>query len=80
MMAENQDEEQGVRNGPSPAEAAASILKRSKLRPTLAIVLGSGFQAVLSRCMVVLEIPFSAIPGLHWDLISFFFAYLLQSE
>jgi purine-nucleoside phosphorylase len=49
--------------GPTPAEAAASILKRSKLRPTLGIVLGSGFQAVLSRCMVVLEMSYSSIPG-----------------
>ena len=49
--------------GPSPAEAAASVLKRSKLRPKLAIVLGSGFQPVLSRCTVVLEMPFSSIPG-----------------
>ncbi len=47
----------------SPAEAAAFILKRSKLRPTLAMILGSGFQSVVSRCTVVLEVPFSAIPG-----------------
>ena len=49
--------------GPSPAEAAQSILKRSKLRPTLAVVLGSGFQSVLSKCTVVFEVPFSALPG-----------------
>ncbi len=45
------------------AEAAATILRRSKLRPTLAIQLGSGFQGVLKRCTVVLDIPFTAIPG-----------------
>jgi purine-nucleoside phosphorylase len=61
-------QEQNVRSavlaaGPTPAEAAASILKRSKLRPTLAFVLGSGFQSVISRCTVVLEVPFSTIPG-----------------
>ena len=50
-------------SGPSPAEAAQSILKRSKLRPTLALVLGSGFSSVLSKCTTVLEIPFSALPG-----------------
>ena len=50
-------------SGPSPAEAAQSILKRSKLRPTLALVLGSGFSSVLSKCTTVLEIPFSAVPG-----------------
>lgn len=49
--------------GPSPVEAAQSILKRSKLRPTLALVLGSGFSSVLSRCTKVLEVPFSSIPG-----------------
>jgi len=49
--------------GPSPTEAAQSVLKRSKLRPTLAVVLGSGFSSVLSRCTVVFEVPFSAIPG-----------------
>src|SRR3954462_4200047 len=53
----------GALAGPSPTEAAQSILKRSKLRPALAIVLGSGFQSVLSRCTVVYEVPFSAIPG-----------------
>lgn len=62
------EQEQSIRSaalaaGPSPAEAAASILKRSKLRPTLAFVLGSGFQSVISRCTVVLEVPFSTIPG-----------------
>lgn len=49
--------------GPSPAEAAQSMLKRWKLRPTLAVVLGSGFDAVLSRCTIVFEAPYSAIPG-----------------
>jgi inosine/guanosine/xanthosine phosphorylase family protein len=50
-------------SGPSPAEAAQSVLKRSKLRPTLALVLGSGFSSVLSKCTTVLEVPFSAVPG-----------------
>lgn len=49
--------------GPTPAEAAASILKRSKLRPTLGVVLGSGFHSVLTQATVVLEIPYSSIPG-----------------
>src|SRR5262245_38504674 len=49
--------------GPSPSEAAQSFLKRSKLRPTLGLVLGSGFSSVLSRSTVVYEVPFSAIPG-----------------
>src|ERR1041384_1163374 len=50
-------------SGPSPKEAAASLLKRSKLRPTLGLILGTGFQSVLSRCTILLEVPFSAIPG-----------------
>ena len=49
--------------GPSPAEAAHSILKKSKLRPALAVVLGSGFSSVLAKCTVVYEVPYSAIPG-----------------
>jgi purine-nucleoside phosphorylase len=53
----------GALAGPSPVEAAQSMLKRWKLRPTLAVVLGSGFNAVLSKCTVVFEAPYSAIPG-----------------
>ena len=49
--------------GPTPMEAANMILKKSKLRPALGVVLGSGFGAVLSRCTVVYEISYSAIPG-----------------
>ena len=59
----NTEQSSGALAGPSPVEAAQSILKRSKLRPALAVVLGSGFQPVLSKCTVVFEIPFSAIPG-----------------
>ena len=53
----------GTVAGPSPAEAAQAVLKRSKLRPSLAVVLGSGFQSILPKCTVVFEIPFSALPG-----------------
>jgi len=49
--------------GPTPAEVAHSILKKSKLRPTLGMVLGSGFAGVLSKCTVLFDIPFSEIPG-----------------
>lgn len=48
---------------PVPAELAAQILKRSKLRPTLGLVLGSGFQAVMARCTVVMEVSFADLPG-----------------
>ena len=53
----------GTLAGPSPAEAAHCILKKSKLRPALAIVLGSGFSSVLAKCTVVYEVPYSEIPG-----------------
>lgn len=48
---------------PAPAEVAAHILKRSKLRPALGLVLGSGFQSVMARCTVVMEVSFAEIPG-----------------
>lgn len=48
---------------PAPAEVAAHILKRSKLRPTLGLVLGSGFQSVMASCTVVMEVSFVEIPG-----------------
>jgi purine-nucleoside phosphorylase len=63
MHLENKEANSGALAGPSPAEAAHSILRRSKLRPALAVVLGSGFGSVLSRCTVVYEVPYSAIPG-----------------
>ncbi len=59
----NSEQASGALAGPSPNEAAQSILKRSKLRPALAIVLGSGFSSVLSKCTIVYEVPYSAIPG-----------------
>jgi purine-nucleoside phosphorylase len=49
--------------GPSPSEVAQSLLRRWKLHPTLALVLGSGFSAALSKCTVVYEAPYSTIPG-----------------
>src|SRR5678815_4982757 len=54
--------------GPTPMEAANLILKKSKLLPTLGMILGSGFAGVLSRCTVVYEIPYAAIPG--WPRLS----------
>ena len=50
--------------GPTPAAAAAAILARhAGIRPTLAMVLGSGFQPVLGSVKVMAEIPFDTIPG-----------------
>lgn len=44
--------------------AAASLRRRSRLRPALAIVLGSGLGKVADRCTKVLEVPYDEIPGL----------------
>lgn len=48
----------------SPIAAAAARLHRlSRLRPTLALVLGSGFHHVLKELHVDAKIPYSALPG-----------------
>lgn len=43
--------------------AAAYLRRRSRLRPTLAIVLGSGYEHFVKKCTKVLEIPYQDIPG-----------------
>lgn len=43
--------------------AAASLRRRSRLRPALAIVLGSGYDAFAKRSTKVLEVPYEDIPG-----------------
>lgn len=48
---------------PSAAAVAGSLLRRSTLRPSLGIVLGSGFDKVLSRCTEVMETNYTALPG-----------------
>jgi purine-nucleoside phosphorylase len=45
------------------AALAASILRRSTLRPTLGIVLGSGFDTLMADCTVLLEIGYGSLPG-----------------
>jgi purine-nucleoside phosphorylase len=46
-----------------PATAAARLKKLSRLRPTLGIVLGSGFHHVLKELQVDAEISYSKLPG-----------------
>src|SRR4051794_36099868 len=46
-----------------PQTAAARLKKLSKLRPTLAMILGSGFHHVLSEIKVDAEISYSRLPG-----------------
>ena len=47
----------------NPQAAANWLQKISPLRPTLAIVLGSGFHHVLTELSVVKKIPYAQIPG-----------------
>jgi len=48
---------------PAPQAAAAQVRKLSPLRPTLAIILGSGFHHLLSELKVEAEISYSRLPG-----------------
>ncbi len=48
---------------PDPQIAAAELERISSLRPTLAIVLGSGFHVVADALEVDAEIPYAKLPG-----------------
>jgi purine-nucleoside phosphorylase len=48
---------------PDAGSAAARLKKLTRLRPTLAIVLGSGFHHVLSELRVEAEISYGRLPG-----------------
>jgi len=47
----------------NPATAAAKLKTLSHLRPTIAMVLGSGFHHVLSELDVHRKISYSKLPG-----------------
>lgn len=51
-------------DSPSPKAAAAALKKASSLRPTLAIILGSGFHHVLAALRVDKKIAGGKVPGL----------------
>ena len=55
---------------PNPKTAAARLKKSSTLRPTLAIVLGSGFHHVLAALRVDKKIPYGKIPGFPKPTVS----------
>ena len=55
---------------PSPQTAAARLKKVSKLRPTLAIVLGSGFHHALTELRVAKKISYAKIPGFPQPTVS----------
>jgi len=48
---------------PDPRAAAARLKRLSRLRPTLALVLGSGFHHVLSELEVDAEVSYARLPG-----------------
>jgi purine-nucleoside phosphorylase len=48
---------------PDPKAAAARLKRLSRLRPTLAMVLGSGFHHVLSELRVAAEVSYGKLPG-----------------
>ena len=51
------------RRQPDPKAAAARLRKLCRLRPTLALVLGSGFHHVLNELQVDAELSYSRLPG-----------------
>ncbi len=57
-------------NSPNPQTAAARLKLVSKLRPTLAIVLGSGFHHVLTELRVNKKISYAKIPGFPKPTVS----------
>jgi purine-nucleoside phosphorylase len=48
----------------NPKSAAAWLRKNTRLRPSLAIVLGSGFQSALSRMEMAGEFRYAEVPGM----------------
>ena len=55
---------------PNPERAAARLKSQSRLRPTLAIVLGSGFHHILTELRVDKKIPYAKIPGFPKPTVS----------
>lgn len=48
---------------PDPRSTAARLARRTRLRPALAVVLGSGFQPVLERVEVADRVSYAQLPG-----------------
>ena len=47
----------------SPAATAARLRSLTRLRPTVAVVLGSGFNHVLSAVKAEISVPYARLPG-----------------
>jgi purine-nucleoside phosphorylase len=56
--------------GADPRLAAARLRKLCSLRPTLAIVLGSGFDDTLPGVRVALDVPYAKLPGFPRTTVS----------
>ncbi|MGO8764780.1 MAG: purine-nucleoside phosphorylase [Limisphaerales bacterium] len=54
----------------TPTTAAEHLKKASRLRPTLAVVLGSGFHHALTGLKVDKKIPYSKIPGFPRPMVA----------
>src|SRR5580698_11592775 len=57
-------------DSPNPKAAAARLKKVSSLRPTLAIVLGSGFHHTLTALRVDKKIAYAKVPGFPKPTVS----------
>src|SRR5271169_376121 len=57
-------------NSPNPQTAAARLKTFSSLRPTLAIVLGSGFHHALTELRTAKKISYAKIPGFPKPTVS----------
>ncbi|HXT12248.1 MAG TPA: purine-nucleoside phosphorylase [Candidatus Angelobacter sp.] len=55
---------------PNPQTAAAHLKKLSRVRPSLAIVLGSGFHHVLTQLTVEKKVSYAKIPGFPRPTVS----------
>ncbi len=55
---------------PDPKTTAARLRKACPLRPTLALVLGSGFHHLLTELDVVRKIPYARLPGFPQPTVS----------
>ena len=59
-----------MKSEPNPKTAGARLKKLSPLRPTLAIVLGSGFHHALTELSVAKKISYTKIPGFPKPTVS----------
>ncbi|HLX72921.1 MAG TPA: purine-nucleoside phosphorylase [Verrucomicrobiae bacterium] len=57
-------------DSPNPQSAASRLKTLSRLRPTLAIILGSGFHHTLAELRVDKKIPYAKIPGFPKPTVS----------